>query len=51
MGTKMTEKEKKELEKLIKENGYNEELQDIYMREVLDEDKEFDEDFDIDWEV
>ena len=47
----MTEKEKKELEKLIKENGYNEELQDIYMREVLDEDKEFDEDFDIDWEV
>ena len=47
----MTEKEKKELEKLIKENGYNEELQDKFMREVLDEDKEFDEDFDIDWEV
>ena len=47
----MTEKEKKELEKLIKENGYNEELQDTYMREVLDEDKEFDEDFDIDWEI
>ncbi len=42
---------KKELEKLIKENGYKEELQDTYMREVLDEDKEFDEDFDIDWEV
>ena len=34
----MTEKEKKELEKLIKENGYNEELQDTYMREVLGED-------------
>ena len=47
----MTEKEKKELEKLIKENGYNEYIQDPYMREVLDEDKEFDEDFDIDWEV
>tara|TARA_Y100000813_G_C23836509_1_gene199950 strand:- start:106 stop:249 length:144 start_codon:yes stop_codon:yes gene_type:complete len=47
----MTEKEKKELEKLIKENGSNVELQDTYMREVLDEDKEFDEDFDIDWEV
>ena len=47
----MIEKEKKELEKLINENGYNDELQDIYMREVLDEDKEFDEDFDIDWEV
>ena len=47
----MKEKEKKELERLIKENGYNEELQDIYIREVLDEDKEFDEDFDIDWEV
>tara|TARA_B100001769_G_C21995349_1_gene534954 strand:+ start:434 stop:544 length:111 start_codon:yes stop_codon:yes gene_type:complete len=36
---------------LIKENGYNEALQDAYMREVLDEDKEFDEDLDIDWEV
>ena len=24
---------------------------DAYTREVLDEDKEFDEDFDIDWEV
>ena len=47
----MKEKEKKELEKYIKENGYNEELQDTYTREVLDQDKEFDEDFDIDWEV
>ena len=47
----MTEKEKKELEKLIKENGFNEDLQDTYMREVLGEDREFDEDFDIDWEV
>ena len=47
----MTEKEKKDLEILIKDNGYNEELQDTYMREVLDEYKEFDEDFDIDWEV
>ena len=44
-------KEKKELETLIKDNGYNEELQDTYMREILDDDKEFDEDFDIDWEV
>ena len=51
MTKKMTEKEKKELEKLIKDNGYNEELQDTYTREVLDQDKEFDEDFDIDWEV
>ena len=47
----MTEKEKKELEKLIKENGYNQELQDTHMREILDQDKEFDDDFDIDWEV
>ena len=47
----MTEKEKKEIEKFIKENGYNEEHQDIYMREVLDADRKFDEDFDIDWEV
>ena len=38
----MTEKEKKELEKLINENGYNEELRDIYMREIIDEDKKFD---------
>ena len=38
---------KKELEKLIKENVYNKELQDTYVREVLDEDKEFDDDFDI----
>ena len=32
----------KVLEKLFKENGYNDELQDTYMREVLDEGKEFD---------
>ena len=48
---KMTEKEKKEFEKFIKENGYNAELQDTYMREVLDDDKEFDDDLDINWEV
>ena len=47
----MKEKEKKVLEKLIKENGCIEELKDTYMREILDEDKEFDDDFDIDWEV
>ena len=47
----MIEKEKKELEKLVKKNGYNEELQDIFMREVLDNDKEFDNDFEIDWEI
>ena len=47
----MIEKEKKELEKFIKENGYNEELKYTYKREVLDQDKEFDDDFDIDWEV
>ena len=35
----------------VKKNGYNDELQDTYMREVLDEDKECDDDFDIDWEV
>ena len=45
----MTEKEKKELGKLIKENCNTEELQDRYMREALETDKEFDEDFDIDW--
>ena len=32
----MTEKELKELEKFAKENGYNDELKDIYLREVID---------------
>jgi len=36
-----TEKELKELEKLVKENGYNEELIDIYLREVIDRNKEY----------
>jgi len=35
----MTEKELKELEKLTKENGYNYELIDIYLREVIDRNK------------
>ncbi|KGG02998.1 hypothetical protein EU99_1960 [Prochlorococcus marinus str. MIT 9321] len=35
----MTEKELKELEKLAKENGHNEELKDIYLREVIDGNK------------
>ena len=37
----MTEKELKELEKFAKENGYNEELKDIYLREVIGRDKEY----------
>ena len=37
----MTEKELKDLEKFIKENGYNDEVQDIYLREVLDQNKEY----------
>ena len=37
----MTEKELKELEKFAKENGFNEELKDIYLREVIDRDKEY----------
>ena len=37
----MTEKELKELEKCAKENGYNEELKDIYLREVMDRNKEY----------
>ncbi len=36
----MTENELKELEKLAKENGYNYELKDIYLREVIDRNKE-----------
>ena len=37
----MTEKELKELEKFIEENGYNDELKDIYLREVIDIHKEY----------
>ena len=37
----MSEKELKELEKFIKENCYNEESKDIYLREVLDQNKEY----------
>ena len=37
----MTEKDLKELEKFAQENGYNDELKDIYLREVIDRDKEY----------
>ena len=37
----MTEKELEELEKLAKESGYNDELKDIYLREIIDRDKEY----------
>ena len=37
----MTEKEFKELEKFVKENGYNEELKDIYLRKFIDRNKEY----------
>ena len=37
----MTEKELKELEKYVKENGYNEELKDLHLREILDQKKEY----------
>ena len=37
----MTEKKLKELEKFREENGYNDELKDIYLREVLDRNKEY----------
>ena len=49
----MTEKELKEVEKFAKENGYNEELKDIYLREVIDRNKAdewdliFDQTFDL----
>ena len=35
----MTEKELKELEKFAKENGYNDELKNIYLMEVIDKNK------------
>ena len=37
----MTEKEQKELEKLAEENSYNDELKDIYLREILDKNKKY----------
>ena len=35
------EEELKELQKFAKENGYNDELKDIYLREVKDRNKEY----------
>ena len=37
----MTEKELEEIEKFAKEYGYNDELKDIYLREVIDSNKEY----------
>ena len=37
----MTEKELKEFEKFAEENGYNNELKDIYLREVIDRNKKY----------
>ena len=37
----MTEKELNELEKFAKENGYNDELKDIYLREVNERNKAY----------
>jgi len=37
----MTEKELKEFEKFGKENGYDDEQKDIYLREVIDRNKEY----------
>jgi len=37
----MTEKELKELEKFAKENGFNDELKDIYLIEVIDRDRKY----------
>ena len=37
----MTEKEQDEFEEFANANCYNEELKDIYLREVLDQNKEY----------
>ena len=37
----MTEKDLKELEKFAEEIGYNDELKDIYLREVINRNKEY----------
>ena len=38
----MTEKEKNEIEKFVKDNSYDDELKDIYLRELLDQEKKYD---------
>ena len=37
----MTEKELEELKKFAKENGYNDELKDIYLSGVIDRNQEY----------
>ena len=37
----MREKELMELEEFAKENGYNDKLKDIYLREVIDRNTEY----------
>ena len=37
----MTNKQLKELEKFVEENGYNDELKDLCLREVFDRNKEY----------
>ena len=37
----MTEKELEELKEFAKEIGYNDELKDIYLREIIDRNKEY----------
>ena len=37
----MNQEERKKLEKFVQENGYNNELKDLYLREFLDQDKEY----------
>ena len=37
----MTEKEQKELKKFVEENSYNDELKDIYLKEIFNENKKF----------
>ena len=37
----MTEIELKELENFAKKNGYNDELKDIYLREIIDINKKY----------
>ena len=37
----MTLEQLNELQKYVKENGYNEELKDLYLREILDQNKAY----------
>ena len=37
----MKDKELKKLDKYVKENGYNDKLKNLYLKEIIDQNKEY----------